>query len=60
LYYKSDKQKTKNDKEKYNGDTRFNVENPFQHRRGKNHGHQPAKTSLYRGVFTNTVDYLII
>jgi hypothetical protein len=41
--YKSDKQITKNDKDKCSGDTRFNVENIFQHRRGKNRGRQPAK-----------------
>jgi hypothetical protein len=28
-------------------DTRFNVENPLN-TRGKNHGRQPARTSLYR------------
>jgi hypothetical protein len=41
--YKSDKQITKNKTRTHAGDTRFNVENPFQHRRGKNHGRQPAK-----------------
>jgi hypothetical protein len=57
--YKRDKQITKNDKRKRSRDTRFNVKNPFQHRR-ENHGRQLANTSLYRRVFINTGAYLII
>jgi hypothetical protein len=41
--YKSDKQITKNETKTHAGDTRFNVENPFQHIRKKNHGRQLAK-----------------
>ena len=41
------KQTTKNRKTKPQEDTRFNVENP-SNAKGKNHGRQPARTSLYR------------
>ena len=46
---------TEQGNENSKGDTRFNVKNPLQHREGKNHGRQPANSSLFFGVFINAM-----
>jgi hypothetical protein len=56
----TDKQITKNDKGKCSEVSRFNVEIPLPTQKGKNYERQPTNTTLYRGVFTNSVGYLII
>jgi hypothetical protein len=52
ICYNHDMQKRKNIDQTNTQDTRiFTTENP-SNKKGKNHGHQPTKLSLYEGVFT--------